>query len=274
MKRQFLHLSDIHYLADYSGSGSFYSKIFERLTPPVTQLRNLLKRVDLKNVDLIIISGDLTESGTVTDYEKLKAQLKGIFGNTPIIVTPGNHDNIETLKKGWFGESPADSDSCNILVSEAGINVICLDSSSKEHPDGIITHEDCSWLEKILMVSKGTPTILITHHHLLDNQFSMPRADYPDKFVELIYSSGIIGIFNGHTHHFFRGEFAGKPYYTADSLSFSGESHVDGYTYFVERSGLSVFELEHGKLSVNRIGGKQITKCFGAFIAPKPPATV
>lgn len=92
----------------------------------------------------------------------------------------------------------------------------------------------------------------------------MPRAYYGEKLVQLISKSSIIAIFNGHTHHFYSGEFGGKPYFTADSVSFSTE-YIDNQLYFVQRSGLTLFSLENGKITWKRIGGKKITKELGIY---------
>ncbi|HHY70692.1 MAG TPA: metallophosphoesterase [Thermoanaerobacterales bacterium] len=265
MKCQFLHVSDIHYLVDYSKSSCFYAGIFKELTPPEVQIQSLIKHIDFTNIDFILISGDLTENGDFSDYKQLKVLLEEIFKNTPMIVTPGNHDDIKAFKQGWLGID-ADDSAYNVLVKESGVNIISLDSSSVNYPNGIISEADCEWLEQAIIASKSEPTILVTHHHLLDSQFSMPRAYYTEKFVRLIGDSNIIAIFNGHTHHFYSGEFAGKPYYTADSVSFSTELYCDNNVYFVQRSGLTFCSLENGKLTAKRISGTKTTKRFGVFI--------
>ncbi|MFY9413201.1 MAG: metallophosphoesterase [Tepidanaerobacteraceae bacterium] len=265
MKRCFLHLSDIHYLIDYTKCNSFYAEIFKELTPPVEQIRSLVKEVNVTDIDFVLISGDLTENGNDEDYKHLKMHLREIFGNIPIIVTLGNHDNIKEFNKGWLGSVGINESSYHVLVNEAGINIISLDSSSEKHPDGMITEADCDWLEEAIQDSKNEPTILLTHHHLLDSQFSMPKAQYPEKFIQLVRDSNIIAVFNGHTHHFYSGEFAGKPYFTADSVSFSAEYVSDNHVYFVQRPGLTFFCLENGKIIPNRIGGIKISKYFGIF---------
>jgi len=263
MKFKFLHLSDIHYLSDYSKCDSFYARIFKDLTPPVEQIRGLVKDVDLSDIDFVLISGDLTENGDAEDYKQLKVILERIFGDIPMIVTLGNHDNIREFKKGWLGSHDTNGSGYNVLVNQAGINIISLDSSSEAYPDGIISEESCDWLEETLLISKNEPTILITHHHLLDNQFSMPKARYTERFVHLIENSNVIAIFNGHTHHFFSGEFAGKPYFTADSVSFSTEYVSENQIYFMQRPGLTSFCLDNGKIVPKRIGGIEVTKYLG-----------
>ena len=43
-------------------------------------------------LDLVIISGDLTEDGEIDDYRYLKTWLENALGETTILVTLGNHD--------------------------------------------------------------------------------------------------------------------------------------------------------------------------------------
>ena len=87
----FLHLSDIHFLRRYPRVEKGYNSIFNCMTSPLIQIKNSLNKINLSEIDFIIITGDLVESGTSEDYEILKYELENLLGEIPYIITLGNH---------------------------------------------------------------------------------------------------------------------------------------------------------------------------------------
>jgi 3',5'-cyclic AMP phosphodiesterase CpdA len=133
-----------------------------------------------------------------------------------------------------------------------GLLVIALDNAKEGCPDGEIDRDSLDWLEKALAKAGDRPSILITHHHLLAAQYELPPAAGSEALAGVVADSAILGVFCGHTHHNYSGWFGGKPYFTADSLSFAGKS--DGAAIrFEERSAAALFQLEDGRFSVRRL---------------------
>ncbi len=245
MTVRFLHLSDFHYLRDYRGKGKQYCEIVNAMDDPFAQLRSLLKKVR-ENYDFVIISGDVCEFGETDDYTSFRRRLKRLFHDVPVFITTGNHDLRANFCRGYLKQEPVlplfSDDICN------GIRIIMLDSSDENHPDGIITEESCDLLEKALEKKTGLPTLLVTHHHLIEEQFSMPPAQYPQRLRDIISRSEITAVLTGHTHHPYRSDFCGKPYFTAGSLSFVADESSDGKLRFYQKPSVSLFTLEDGKL--------------------------
>lgn len=50
------------------------------MTSPLIQIKNSLNKINLSEIDFIIITGDLVESGTSEDYEILKYELENLLG--------------------------------------------------------------------------------------------------------------------------------------------------------------------------------------------------
>ena len=69
---KFLHLSDIHFLREYPKAEKGYNAIFNNMTSPLIQMKRALEKINLSEIDFVIITGDLVESGTYEDYEILK----------------------------------------------------------------------------------------------------------------------------------------------------------------------------------------------------------
>lgn len=255
----FLHISDIHFLREYTKAESGYNSIFNNMTSPILQLEKVLEKVDKDTLDFIIITGDLVESGTSEDYKSLKEKLDNIFGSTPYIVTLGNHDNKKEFYKGWFNEESGDKP-YNTKVNIGNLKIISFDNSDHHNSNGIITFERYKWLKEELEKEPNKDTILMTHHHLLKEQFNLPSVSFDKEFEEIINKSSIVGVFSGHTHHPYKGIFAGKQYFTAGSLSFIGYDEADGGVRFEEETKCNLCKYENGEISVEIINVSEKSK--------------
>lgn len=257
---KFLHLTDIHFLIKYPEVESGYNSIFNKMTPPMEQLKKGLSKV--QDFDAVLISGDLVEEGCKEDYIQLKKNLHELLGDTPIILTLGNHDIKPAFYEGWLSQPPSD-EPYNIYITIDDTTIISLDNSHKHYPDGIIDANQCQWLQETLNKCQTKQIILMMHHHLIKEQIELPHAQYDKRFYDIIKDSRIDMIICGHTHHAYEGVFAGKPYFTADNLSFSGEGTPYGYVRFEERSGLNYCELHNNQIKVINIPIETTQKFLG-----------
>jgi Predicted phosphohydrolases len=252
MNKTFLHISDTHYRARYPSSAAGYLSLFSSMTSPLEQIDICLKAAATDNLDFVILSGDLTEGGNAEDYASLRAHLKKRLGDIPLIVTLGNHDVKAAFYEGWLKKS-GQAEPYNEVVTVSPLRIITLDNSVEGLSDGRVDAAQCTWLQKTLDEIGGEPSILVTHHHLLANQHQIPCAEVAPAFEGIIANSGILGVFCGHTHHNYAGTYAGKPYYTADSLSFAGSRVSSGTIAFSECSGASLFTLSETGFTLQRI---------------------
>lgn len=258
---RFLHLSDIHFLKNYPKSESGYNSIFNNMTSPLIQIERCLEKVELENIDFAIITGDLVESGDKDDYKELKETLDKLLNNIPYIVTLGNHDNKKEFYKGWLNKDIKD-ESYNVVKDINGLRIISFDNSEYKNPNGFIVDSQYRWLKEELDKS-NKDTILILHHHLVSEQFTTPSIKVENIFKEMIEESSIIGIFSGHTHHYYEGIFANKPYYTAGSLSFIGNDESCGLVRFDESATCNICTYENGEISVEKIDALAEKKLLG-----------
>ena len=125
--------------------------------------------------------------------------------------------------------------------------MISFDNSSYGYADGIVDDQQFQWL-KSLRARKDQPIFLVTHHHLLSHQSSIPKWPGTERFLKLIAPYDIRCILNGHTHHTFTDEINGIPYFTVSSMSFVGEDEGDGFVRFEERHGYNLYHLDQGRI--------------------------
>lgn len=248
-----LHISDIHFRRAYEHCENGYKGMLSCMQSPLIPLDYCIKKVQEKEkIDLLIISGDLTEDGEAEDYAFLKKHLESLIGQTKMIVTLGNHDNKANFRKGWLGEEESDV-SFNRIYHFEDLCVISFDSSLQGEPDGTIGEEQLTWLRAAFEKTKEKPVILVTHHHLLKKQSGIPPVPGAKHLLEVIGKQKILCILNGHTHHHYVGMAAGKPYYTADSMSFCGEAEENGAVRFEEKYGYNLFRTEAEKITEQKV---------------------
>lgn len=216
-----LHISDLHYAKDYQNRGGIYSNLLSKMTNPFIQLTNLLGNTN-KTYDVVVVTGDLAEDGTIEEYQDIKTSLKAMF-NCPIITTPGNHDNLNNYRLAY--------DSLFKVLEYGDYVFVSFASASTKNDHGLIEDETVEQLDKILDQYQDKKIILLTHHHLLQEQFSMPRATYSKYFIEVLEKHPIFMILTGHTHHVYKGTYLGIPYYASGSLSFVADEDNQGLLF-------------------------------------------
>lgn len=253
MKKTFLHLSDTHFRRAYPAADSGYLSIFGRMTPVFDNLSVFLSALPGPAPDFVLFTGDLTERGDAGDYAALRAFFDRQLPGIPVIATPGNHDDKAAYFEGWLGR-PAGAGRAHTVTDVGGLAVIALDSAAPGFPDGSIDASCGEWLREALASLGQTPALLITHHHLLPGQYEIPEAAGAAALAGIVADAGnLLGVFCGHTHHNYTGWFGGRPYFTADGLSFVSEPAGDGNLRFEERSAAAAFCLEDGRFSVRRL---------------------
>lgn len=241
-KLRFIHMSDLHYRKEYADYG-FEALIGAKQHPEVNIKKALREEIKV-GLDFVLITGDLVHEGEEEDYKALSNLLKSELGEVPFILLPGNHDRREAYRSvcchDWT-ENSIDS-----VFDINGLKIITLDTGRTVN--GEITENQIQWLSDVLKQPSERGFLLALHHPLIEKQDGLDSALYPDNFVKLIENSHIVGIFCGHTHHNYMAQFAGKPYFTADSMAFSMVSDGDKLT-FKDCAAYTVMELNDRILS-------------------------
>lgn len=112
--------------------------------------------------DLVILTGDLTDSGTPEEYALLRAELDRLV--PPYFMIPGNHDMRDPMRAAFPEHSylPAEGP-MNWVVDEHPVRIIGLDSIVEGQSHGELAPETLSWLAARLSEA-ARPTIVALHH--------------------------------------------------------------------------------------------------------------
>ncbi len=243
-----LHLTDIHFCLTYEPCDFGYKGMMSEMENPLIYLKNCLNHVLSKTkLDLVLISGDLTEDGSPEDYRFLKMWLENELGEVPIVVTLGNHDIKTHFRQGWLEEEGTDLP-YNVVKNFTDFVVISLDNAVYGLSDGHLAESQFQWLESQLKGLDGKPIFLMTHHHLIENQSSVGHLPESKRLLYLIKNYSVTCVLNGHTHHAYTADIEGIQYYTGMGMSFVGEDEGAGFVRFDQRYGYNLYHVDQGKI--------------------------
>ena len=251
---RFLQLSDLHFRKEYIQAESGYLSVFKHMTSPLTQLERLLHEDTLRQIDFALVCGDLTERGTPEDYPRLKMRLDRVFEGIPYLAVPGNHDDSTLFRKVWYGNR-ADQYTFGTSSVFNDVQVVAMDNSSPDTPDGLISQQHVDWLrEKFEDASGCRRRILMMHHPLVfDPRVPVPTVSRTETFDALLDRYHPDMILCGHTHNYRCSTYRRLLHVTCDGLSFRGSTHADGNVTFREHAGLNKVLMDDTSIRVERV---------------------
>ena len=169
-------------------------------------LKNVVKHCNEFNptIDLVFVTGDLTDSGQLEEYEEFNKILRDL--KIPWFVIPGNHDNKQILMN-FFDEHeylPRNEKFCNYVIDKYPFVLIGLDTTVSGENYGKFCNERLQWLDINLNRYSNKPTLLFMHHPPfvtgidgMDNQ----NLKNSSRFFEILRSyPQVKHIACGHVH--------------------------------------------------------------------------
>jgi outer membrane protein assembly factor BamB/predicted MPP superfamily phosphohydrolase len=185
-----------------------------------TALNDLVDEINRTGIDITIVSGDLTNSGSDAELQAVKRALARL--NKPCYVIPGNHET------NW-------AESAGLTITELwgddrfsfrhnGFFFIGFNTGPyMKMGDGHIKQEDLAWMKRILASkTKDETLIAVSHYPLSDGLGNWPQA------TEILKSAGCKIAFCGHGHSLQLLNFNGIPGIMGRSVIL-GKSPVPGY---------------------------------------------
>lgn len=221
-----LHLSDTHLYGDES---LHYDLVDTRMALE----RVLTRAAELEPVDLVVVSGDLSEDGTEEAYRRLRSAVEGWARERGAVVAyaMGNHDEPGAFERVL---GPRET-----VLRVRGWRVITLDSSVPGAGYGRIDAHQRRQLKDRLAERPGERrsgrdgvapdsaggdlgTVLVVHHPPVPASGPLLRAlqlQQPHDLLALAAASDVRVILSGHYHHPLVQQSAGIPVVVAPGIA-------------------------------------------------------
>jgi Icc protein len=149
---QVVQISDIHLFGDKNKS-----LLGVNTQDSFAAVIELLKSKHSKP-DLILLSGDLSQDGSVESYTRLAAMLKDF--PLPIYYVPGNHDDSQVMTQIY----PLDNITHHRHIVLKHWHIILLDSHKPNKVEGYLDQAQLSFLQHCLQMYPEHHAIVLFHH--------------------------------------------------------------------------------------------------------------
>ena len=172
-------------------------------------------------IDLLVLSGDLTDHGDKDSFEKTAALLTDV--PCPILPMVGNHDTRDGLLHA-FPDTPSEGGFIHYTREQGGLLLIMLDTLEDGRHGGAFCETRRDWLRAQLEANRNTPTLIFMHHPpvLSGIDWMDPSPDEPwiANFAEAIAGHDQIrAIHCGHLHRPINTTFHGVPLSVTPSVA-------------------------------------------------------
>jgi 3',5'-cyclic AMP phosphodiesterase CpdA len=161
-------------------------------------LKTAIEEINRLTPDVVIVTGDLTENGYLSEFKLVKRFLEKLHCDT-IIVGTGNHDYKHTgyLLCQRFFPRPE--------ITEIGeIVVIYLSSARPDRDEGEVGLRQLLWLENILQQRyKNFFKLIAMHHHLIpvpDTGIERNTVNDAGDVLKTLTSQSVNLVLCGHKH--------------------------------------------------------------------------
>jgi 3',5'-cyclic AMP phosphodiesterase CpdA len=127
-------------------------------------LTGCIERVNAAAPDIVLVTGDLTDTGDEEEYVRVRRLLNHL--QMPYYVMPGNHDDARTLAR-VFTQEPyrgATDGHFSYAVDAGPVRIVALDSTKYRRPGGYLDEARLSWLRSQLRNARERPVLLALHH--------------------------------------------------------------------------------------------------------------
>ncbi|MFE4949400.1 metallophosphoesterase family protein [Leifsonia sp. NPDC056665] len=186
-----LHLSDTHLYGD------------GRLQYGLVDTRAALDRVlaragELEAVDLVVVSGDLSDDGSAASYRLLRGRLEpwAAERGAAVAYAMGNHDLPDAFEQ-VLGERER-------VFSVQGFRVVTVDTTVARAGYGLVGEERLARLRRVLAEPSANGTVVVLHHPPVPpttGLFETLRLIDPDPLLDLCSTGDVRLILVGHYHH-------------------------------------------------------------------------
>lgn len=160
------------------------------------KLTQAINEINKLNPDLVIIAGDLTESGFKTEFEEAKRFIDQIRCPRKII-TMGNHDSLYTgymLFEEFFGSASGTFETPECMV-------IYVNTARPDRDEGRVGRDQIKFIRENIVRDKFN--VLVMHHHLIpvpDTGLEVAIVEDAGDVLKMLSKLKPVLVLSGHRH--------------------------------------------------------------------------
>ena len=185
--------------------------------------RKALESDSMQGLDLLVLSGDLSENSEPGAYEYVASLLKDY--KAPVCIIPGNHDKLDVMRKYFDIEHLIHGDRCYYRYDLEGKTIFFLDSGC-----GNVSQEQLTWLQEEASKIKGEVILFMHHPPCFCGHRFMDLRYHLDNMVEvqqvLAGIKNLTHIYAGHYHHHFEVNMGRQIVHVAPATQFQIDPNV------------------------------------------------
>ena len=236
-----LHISDTHI-----GSREFFDE---------QRLLSIIESINKSDYDLVVHSGDVTQSGRKEEFREAAHFLDDI--QKPLIVIPGNHD---TRSGGLYLFEQCIGRTNGYYETDDAV-VIYINSAIADSDDGRVGRVQFGMLREVLHTFQHKAIkILVIHHHLLPIPMSGRERNVlynAGDILQMVFRTDIDLVLLGHKHYPNIYKVEDKVFANAGTVSGKKTRYGDVNSY-----NEIVIDKETTEVSIRRADGDVIRKTY------------
>lgn len=181
--------------------------------------------------DLLVLSGDLVDEGTASEYQRLRTMLDAV--QIPLCMMPGNHDRRAPLRQVFADHAYLGAAGrMHYHRDVRGLRLIALDSVIEGREGGDLDEAQLQWLDGLLRDAPGQTALVLLHHPPVATGFS--RMDRISVATESAAQLGRViaghpqvrAVLCGHVHRSVQAVWQGVQVSVCPSAAFQARLHL------------------------------------------------
>lgn len=208
--------------------------------------RSIQKIKELKDVNGIVVSGDLSDDGSQWTYKYIDRTFAEV--GIPTFCCPGNHDNLDEFYHGYKPSFYKNSE----IFELYGWTFIMLNSAVTGMSRGFFNPDT---LSRLIQQSSGLVAVVL-HHPPIEQEGWLNRKLLENRnvFNEIIRKAQNVKlVLYGHTHYHAENVVNGIIYSSASSTGFAFHPYLPKFEIAHAKEGFSVITLEGNNINIENI---------------------
>ena len=239
------HLSDLH-ICSAPDTIIYGVNPYEHLKREVSFLN------ERHDIDLGIITGDISNDGSKRSYEIADEVLSGL--SFPIFVLNGNHDNAEVLLTAHYSKMEYLPSFTFDGVQFISLNTVAISEDGTNRSRGVLSESEFSRLADSF-ANCTMPIVVLMHHPATLTGSWMDRRilENRERFIDRVTSSEkVIAVLSGHNHYATHEQIKGCLFSTAPSVSTSFGINLKPFEE-ANSPGFDILSIEGNNVSFNTL---------------------